>query len=337
MDDYRTNTTWAEIAARINAATQIALITHSKPDGDALGSLLALARTLPDYGKQADIYLMGPVERPLIAIAGETPYHRVEQKPPHDDYELIVVADTSAWSQLEPLGDWLRRHHERVITIDHHSRGDEVGMLRLVEPQSAATAQMMVSLFDEAPWDLKGGIGSAAEAMFIGIATDTGWFRYANAGPETFRVAARLLECGVDKPRLFRLIEETHRPQRLLLEARALNSVEYFCNGSVAVQYLGQRDFEETGGGIEDLTGLVNLPMIVEQVRVSILVTESEAGRTKLSFRAKPPLPGEKPVDVNRLAQEFDGGGHVLAAGARIEAGIEEARRRLLKVLQSGC
>ena len=334
VNPYVSNTTWADIALRIDAAARIALITHNKPDGDGLGSLLALARTLPDLGKQADIFLMGPIERPLRPIAGETPYRLVERDHPTDDYDLIIVADTSAWSQLEPLADWLRKHRERIITIDHHSRGDEVGSLRIVEPRAAATAQMIVSLFDEAGWEIKGGLGSAAEAIYVGIATDTGWFRYDNAGPETFRVAARLLECGVDKSRLYRLIEETHRPQRLLLEARALNSVEYACDGTVAIQYLRPEDFEQTGGRIEDLTGMVNLPMIVEQVRVSILLSESEPGRTKLSFRAKPPLPGETPVDVNKLAQHFGGGGHVFAAGARIDASLDEARQQLLKVLE---
>jgi len=333
MNQYTSNTTWMEIADRFRAADRIALITHAKPDGDAFGSLLALARALEPLGKSADIFLMGPIEHPLLVIAGNTPFSRVEQNPPPDDHDLIVVVDTGAWSQLHPLEDWLRKHHEKVVVIDHHPHGDDVGAMQMVDPGAGAAAEMLVALLDELGCELTGGIGGVAEALYVGIGTDTGWFRFAGAKAPTFEIAARLLRQGVDKSRLYQLIEETYHPGRLELERRALASVEFAHGGSVAFQSLRHSDLEDAGCSLEDLTNIVNQPMIVRQVRVSVLLTEIESSVTKASFRAKPSLDGCWTLDVNRLAQHFDGGGHVHASGARITLGLDRAKHAVLSAI----
>ena len=121
------------------------------------------------------------------------------------------------------------------------------------------------------------------------VATQIRAGRYANATAHTLRVAARLLATGVDKSSLYEIIEETHRPERLALEARALASIQYAEGGAVAIQSLSRGDFEETGGTIDDLTGLVNRPMIVGRVRVAILLAETAAAFTKISLRSKAP------------------------------------------------
>jgi phosphoesterase RecJ-like protein len=335
MDSYETNTTWTEIAGRIRAAQRLALITHGKPDGDALGSLLALARALPQKEKTTDLYVMGPLEPALIQIIGDTPYRRAEEAPPGDEYDLVIVVDTGAWSQLQPLEKWLRDRREKTIVIDHHSRGDDVAALRMVNPRAAAAAELVVDLLDELGCTLTGGAGGVAEALYVGIATDTGWFRFTNVSPRTFTVAARLLECAVDKSRLYEILEENYHPGRLALEARALASVEYARGGAVAIQSLRREDFRETGCSVEDLTNIVNGPMIVGRVRVSILLSETGPAQTKLSFRSKPTAGEANWTDVNRLAQRFGGGGHVFAAGARLEVSLDEAKRILLAALEA--
>jgi phosphoesterase RecJ-like protein len=333
MAEYASNTTWSEIARRIRDAERIALIPHSKPDGDALGSALAIKRALEPQGKTLDLFIAGPLEAPLEEIIGETPWRRAEDNPPGNDYDVILVLDTGARSQLKPLTDWLDRHREIVIGVDHHSRGEDVAWLRIVEPSASATAQLVVDLLDELGCEITGGIGGVAEPLYVGLATDTGWFRYENAQAPAFHVAARLIEAGVNKSRLYQIIEETHPIGRLELESRALASLELARNGEIAIQSLRLEDFQESGCGVEHLTGVVNLPMIVRQVRVSILLAETERGRTKMSFRAKPPLNGSSFTDVNELAQRFDGGGHRHAAGARLEVGLDEAKRALLEEL----
>jgi phosphoesterase RecJ-like protein len=333
--DYDSNTTLAEIARRVREAKRVALVSHQKPDGDAIGSLLALARALPGIGVDADAFVMGPLEPPLLALAGDTPLHRVEESPPGDDYDLILVVDTGAWSQLEPLEAWLRRHHDRVVGVDHHPQGDDVAALRVVDPAAPAAAEMVLTLLDELGCALPAERGGGpAEALFVGLATDTGWFRFSNAGVRAFAAAARLIALGVDNAGLHGRLEAMHRPARLQLAARALASVEYVADGTVAVQMLGPEDFAETGGSVSDLTDLVNLPMAVGSVRAAILLTEAEPGQTKISFRSKPgDTPDTPAIDVNRIAAKLGGGGHAFAAGARTAEDLATTRAAVLELL----
>lgn len=336
MSAYASNATLTQVAARILAAHRIMITTHIKPDGDAMGSTLALTRALTAKGKHAELFLMGPLESNLKIIADATPFRMVEQRPPGDAYDLAVVLDTGAWSQLEPLTAWLKDHHDVVVGIDHHPRGDDVASMRLVQPDAVSTTAMLVPLLAQMKCPLSGGVGGVAEALFVGLATDSGWFRYGNAGAEAFKLAAELLACGVDKSRLYQVLEENHSPQRLALEARGLASLEYASGGAVAIQSLRIEDFKTTGGSPEDLSGLVNTPMNVGAVRVSILLSQTAPGLTKISFRSKPAAPGNDAgdfVDVNALAARFGGGGHVHAAGARVKMDIDEARKAVLAAL----
>lgn len=343
MQHYASNITVPDLARRILAASRIMITTHVKPDGDAMGSALALARALSAKQKMPRIFLAGPIEPGLLTIAGTTEFSRLGQEMPDDNYDLALVVDTGAWSQLEQISPWLKKNYKKVAVIDHHTRGDDVGAARLIEPRAVSTTAMLIPLLDEMKCDLKeppgstGGAGSVAEALFVGLATDSGWFRYGNAGVEAFQLAARLLECGVNKDRLYQILEETFGPQRLALEARALASLEYAHHGKVAIQSLHAEDFKRTGATPDDVTGLVNTPMTVGMVRVSILLTQfPDASETKMSFRSKPPPPdGDASdfVDVNVLANRFGGGGHVHAAGARMKKNLDETKAAVLAAI----
>ncbi len=249
MNDYRSNATVEEVAQRIVSAKRVLLTSHAKPDGDGIGSALAMWRALDQKGVAADIYLMGPLESRLRLVAGDTPFH-IDRKPPADEHDLVVVMDTGAWKQLEPIADWLRERHDTVIGIDHHAKGDDVASMRIVDSTAASTTQMLVPIIEAMGCEMTGGSGGIAEALFVGLATDTGWFRYSSAGAEALAVASRLLELGVDKPRLFQMIEETARPQRLALMARALASLEFALEGAVAIMTLRPGDFRETAGAV---------------------------------------------------------------------------------------
>ncbi len=337
MNSYVSNTTIAAIAKRILQVERILVTTHTKPDGDALGSGLALVRALTAKGKSAHLYLMGPIEPNLLTLAARTPFRRVENEVPGDEYDLAIITDTGAWTQLELIAEWLKKNYAKAICLDHHTRGDDVAGLRFVNSDAVSATAIVLDLLDEMGCEITGGVGGVAEALFTGLATDSGWFRYGNAGVGAFQMAARLLECGVDKSRLYQIIEETFGPQRLALEARALASLEYARNGAAAIQSLRMQDFQITGASSEDVTGLVNTPMTVGAVRVSILLTQTQVGQTKLSFRSKPAPPDGDPqdfVDVNVMANEFGGGGHVHAAGARINKDIDEAKAMVLSTLR---
>jgi phosphoesterase RecJ-like protein len=322
---YESNTNLAGLAERLLSATNALIITHRKPDGDAIGSCLAIKRGLTMHGINSEIALVGELPSFIDAIAVSTPYTHLTQAPADDPYDLIVLVDTGAWSQVQPLGEWLRARHEAIIGIDHHAHGDEIASQRYVETAAASTTQILVRLLEQMKCPLTGERGGIAEALFIGLATDTGWFRHSNGDANAFGVAAQLLATGVEKPRLYQLIEETARPQRLALLGRALKSLRYLNDGAVAVMMLTPADFRETGGDPEDLTGLVNEPMSVGTVRASILITRVDNDESKISLRSKPATDGEAFIDVNAVARKIGGGGHVHAAGARMTADIDDA------------
>lgn len=335
MTEYASTTTLDEIARRILKAEHLALFAHTKPDGDSFGSQLAVKRALDQVGRRATVYVSGPIEPSLREIVAETPYVAFEEgDSPAADHDAALVLDTGAWSQLAPPEPWLREHRDIVMLIDHHSRGDDVSDVQVIEPDAPSTTFIVLRLLDALGCPIAGGQGSIAEALYVGMATDTGWFRYENAQAPAFAAAARLLEAGVDKSRLYQLIEETHPVERLALESRALASLRFAADGAVAVMGLARSDFEEAGCTVENLTGMVNLPMIARQVRVAILLAEVEPRLTKISFRAKPRLDGCLFLNVNELARQFGGGGHVLASGARIDSPLDQAREELLAAVE---
>jgi len=336
--EYRSTISIGDIAALLNAAKRPLLLSHAKPDGDALGSLLALHRACANQGAAPTILLMGPIEPSLIEAAGDTPTRRFESDGHvSEEPDLIVVVDTGAWAQLEPLAAWLRERAERVVGIDHHARGDDVAPRRIIDATCASTTQMIVEVVDAMGVAITPPI---ADALFMGLATDTGWFRFSSADHRVFALASRLLKAGADKDHLYAVLEQALRPPQLALQARALTSMTLLGDGRAAVMRLGVADFVAAGASPGDTGGIVNDPLALRSVRVSVLLTEHEPGVTRISFRSKPPtsdasgVDGDS-IDVNELASRIGGGGHRHAAGARLELPIAEAVERVEGLLTS--
>ena len=329
---YESNATSSEIATRLSAAKKVLILTHRKPDGDAMGSVIGLSRILKAKGVASSAHLVGPVQASLLALADDLPITLAEDADPPEDADTIVIVDTGAWSQLDVLADWVRERRDSIIGIDHHAAGDDVASMRIVDSRAASATQMLVDMIDDFGIDLTRAI---AEPLFVGIATDTGWFKFQNADARCFRAAARLMDAGVRKDHLFQQVEEGHRPERLALEARALSSVIYRRDGRVAIQMLRPNDFVETGGKTDDITGIVNTPMVINGVRMTMLMTESTPGITKISLRGKPASEGFADADVNAVAAHLDGGGHVFAAGARVIGTTDEALAKLEAALEA--
>lgn len=338
--EYTSTATAKEVAAMLRRAKSVFITTHQKPDGDAMGSTLALSRVLQSMGKHTEIYFFGMLENSMRTLVEDDPV-RLDRQPPDDfeTFDLIVVLDTGSWNQLEPMSAWLKNRRDQIVVIDHHTRGDDVSDNRLVEAGAASTTMVLLDVLDELGFALDdGGRGSVAEALFVGVATDTGWFRYSNADERAFAMASRLLAAGVDKNRLYQQLEESYSPKRLELEAIALQSVEFARNGTVAIMILRPEDFKKAGASMGEMTGMVNLPMHVAAVRVSIMLTEQEPGVTKISFRSKPSGGDDSTaevIDVNALAQQFNGGGHIHAAGARLKCSIDEAKEKVLTAIDA--
>ncbi|MFO0782289.1 MAG: DHH family phosphoesterase [Phycisphaerales bacterium] len=339
---YATNTTHAAVAAALRTAKRPFVTTHYKPDGDALGSVLAMARALRHLGSQVQAVVAGPVDRTILGLAAEGEVQFVERGAvtPDAATDLALVVDTGARSQLEHLSNWLPANHAMVVGLDHHRSGDPIASRRIVDASCASTTQVLVPVLDELGVPLaqvgKPAQHSIAEALFAGLATDTGWFRFSSADERVFQLCARLLSHGVDKDRLYRMIEQGDAPGRPLLVARALRSLEYAGNHRIAIMRLTRQDFADTDTRVDDLAGLVNEPMSVGAVEVSVLLVQHDANLVKISFRSKPPAKrGGWFVDVNHVAAHFDGGGHVHAAGARMQGTMDAVATRVRSVLES--
>lgn len=339
---YTTNTTIEAIADRLRSARSVLITSHEKPDGDAIGSCAALARALRSLGIEVEVWLLGAVTPNLAALAEDLAPRHAPPDQPGPDHDLCVVVDTGAWTQLGPLADYLSTRRDSIIGIDHHRRGDDIASMRFVDPTAASCTQVLVPLIDALGVPLheggdESGWFSIAEAVMLGLATDTGWFRFESFDALGFTLGARLMEARADKNRLIRLVEECDRPQRIHMAGRALSGARFLHDDRAVVMTLGQQDFAEVGARPEELSGIVNQPMSVAGVEVSVLLTQSEPGRVKGSFRSKPPMePGSsRYIDVNQVAARFGGGGHIHAAGARFEGTLDEVVDLVQAALES--
>lgn len=341
MPDQQSNTTLAAAAGKLLQADGTIFITaHAKPDGDAFGSVVALAAALQMLGKKTFACFAPPVAAPIQELNGNhlTQVLRSDTEVP--DCALYVVLDTGAWSQVDPMRKILEPNLANTLIIDHHLSGDIDAAGKYIDTSAAACAEIIAELLDELAksktfkWD-----ETIAQALFVGIGSDTGWFRFSNTRPQTHRLAARLLELGVDHADLYARLHQTERPAKLALLTRALDSLTLLAGGKAAVMHLTRQDFEMTGALEEETERLIDVPQQVACIQVVALVTEStiqtEDGPkplARISFRSKP---GPNAVNVADLAGELGGGGHARASGAKLQAPIDEAVSRVTKAVQA--
>ncbi|MFT5422677.1 MAG: phosphoesterase RecJ-like protein [Phycisphaerales bacterium] len=346
---WATNTTLEAIADWLRDQRAVVLLTHVKPDGDALGSTLAIARALnlasgtSGVTSQAECWYAAPMPGWGQGLATGTKTRVIEPGqavPGAMDPSAVLVCDTGSWNQLEPFAEWLKARAENTGLLDHHLQGDaEVAPRRVIETQAAAVCEPAAELCR-----LILGLGSiaelpveVAEPLYVGLATDTGWFKHSNVTPNVFETAGQLLAAGVDHAKLFELISQRDRAARLKLMARALGNLELHPDKTLAMMSLTPADFKATGAAPGDSGGFVDLPQSVPSIRVVALLTEQEDADgvfTKLSLRSKPTPWDDKPaVDVNVVCNTFGGGGHARASGAKIRGDIAKAKQMLLEAL----
>jgi phosphoesterase RecJ-like protein len=299
-----------QVVAELRAADKLLLTTHENPDGDALGSLLAMHAILTQLGKDAVMY-MSPDEFPLPWEYRWLPLDDgLVMTPPDDVAERTIVFLDCGNIDRMPMG-FLQADGLHVLNIDHHHDNTRFGTVNLVCPIASSTAEMVWRLTKELDVEITTKI---ANALYVGLVTDTGRFMYENTSPAAHRMAAELIEAGVETHWVYRQLYEELPFRRLQLLERALSSVERHDHGVMTIAHLTKRDYEETGALETDSEGVVDHMRAVEGTRVAVLVRELLAndreGMRKVSLRAT-----DGTVDVSRLARAFGGGGHPQAAG----------------------
>ena len=344
LGSWVSNTTLADIGKTLAGAKSVAVTTHVKPDGDAVGSSIALVRALIRHGAKAQAVYFGPKPGWFKQIVKDTPYVDLDAQPaPSIEPDVVVVIDTGSWVQIEPIASWLKTRGEKTIVVDHHKHGDaSVSRLRHIDVSAAAVCQSSAELCRVILGVAKVGQlpVEIAEPLYLGLATDTGWFRHSNVTPAVMRLAGDLIEAGVDHNALYQTVEQQDTPARLRLVQRALASLELFDGDRIAIMSLTRRDFSETGAASADSGGLVDLPQSVASVRAIAVLTEADPGEygktsnavlTKISLRSKH---GADAIDVNAVAQTLGGGGHTRAAGAKMALPLVDTKAKVLAALR---
>jgi phosphoesterase RecJ-like protein len=349
LPDYTQSTLGLDQAARTLAETDgpILLVTHAKPDGDAFGSLVALTAALQNLGKTARGVFVPPVPEALQQLpgAGLADVWDEGYAPPFAPSRIVIV-DTGAWSQVGPLRPFIEPRLDRTLILDHHLSGDLPAAQRYVEGEAAAACEIVAELIEhlltakDSPAGRRDTDVAAyqplppviRDALFVGIASDTGWFRFSNVRPQTHELAARLIRQGTDHASLYQRLEQTERPEKLALLTRALQSLEFHARGRAAVMTLRECDFAETGALPEETERLIDTPQMVGGIEVFVVVTEARTddGRpqTRLSFRSKHAA-DDSAINVAELAAHFGGGGHARAAGAKVDRSADDVRAEL--------
>ncbi|HEX2837559.1 MAG TPA: bifunctional oligoribonuclease/PAP phosphatase NrnA [Phycisphaerales bacterium] len=336
--NWTTNTRIEEIAASLVSARDVVVLTHAKPDGDATGSSLAVVRALQHLNVMAAAHYFGPIPAWLKEIAGTTPHHVYENTtlPTTLPADAVVIVDTGSWTQLEPMKDWLSTRTSMASLLDHHVQGNpDVAARRFIETTAAAACQpaarlcmalLQVPTADKLPSDV-------AEALYLGLATDTGWFRHSNVTRSVMELAGQLLDAGADHVRLYQTMEQNETQGRLRLISRALNSLDLRLDNRLALMTLTQEDLRESGALPGETGGLTDFTQGIASVQVSGVLLEVPGDKpgtriVKISLRSKP-----GPVDVNAIAGTLGGGGHVRAAGAKVKMTLDEAKDTVTRLV----
>jgi bifunctional oligoribonuclease and PAP phosphatase NrnA len=299
-----------KVIAELREADRFLLTTHENPDGDALGSLLSMHWILEQLGKDSLMYI-SPDEFPLPwEYRNWTFDARLVGTPPDDVGERTIVFLDCGNIERMPV-DFLQADGLHILNIDHHHDNTRFGTVNLVCPVASCTAEIVWRLAKELAAEITPPI---ADALYTGLVTDTGRFMYENTTPEAHRMAAELIEAGVEPHQVYRRLYEDLPLRRLHLLQRALASVERHDDGTITIAHLTKGDYEETGALETDSEGVVDHMRAVEGTAVAVLVrellSEERVGMRKVSLRAT-----DTRVDVSRVAREFGGGGHPQAAG----------------------
>ena len=234
----------------------------------------------------------------------------------------VVILDTCAYGQLTPLADWLRATSLPIIAVDHHVTRDVPAGVPLIDTGASAAALIVYDWARAMDWPLD---RAARRAVFVGIATDTGWFAFGNTEARTLEAAAALVRSGIEPHELYLRVYQSERAPKVRLLGAALGTLELFDGGRVASMHLTQVEFERCGARPADTEGAINEPLRIGSVEVSVLFVEAGDGLIRTSFRSK------CDTDVAAIAASFGGGGHVNASGARVPGTLAEVKNRVLE------
>ncbi|WP_027363801.1 DHH family phosphoesterase [Desulfotruncus alcoholivorax] len=309
-----------QIAQAITLAKTIAICGHVMPDGDSLGSELAMGIALRKMGKEVLLFSPDPVPESYSFLPAVS-----EVKHQHEDnnkkFDIFISVDCSVPDRLGSFTE-LMQQSEQVVIIDHHAGSTVFGDLYLNDPEAAAAGEIIFDILKVLPVDIDSYI---AQCLYVAIVTDTGSFRYDNTGPETHLKVAELLRVGIPAARINKQLFEEKPLVSLKILEEALGTLMLSECGRIAWMCVSRETLKKLDALDEHVDGIINYPRMIKGVELALFYREVDHDTFKISFRSKYNL------DVNKLAALFGGGGHSRAAGCIIEGDFESVHKKVLK------
>jgi phosphoesterase RecJ-like protein len=311
-----------EIGRVLRENQRFAILSHVRPDGDALGSQLALGLSLKQLGKEVSIWNEdGMLEKYSFLPRGE-----LLTKPPGapQDFDVAIALDTAIQTRLGTAADKIRSANV-WINIDHHPSNPRYGNLIYIDADAPATGQILFELIksERLPFDRE-----IAENLYVAISTDTGSFQYPNTTSRTFEIASELVNTGIDVGRVSQALYESYPRRRIELLRELLTTMRFTGQGRVASFSLSLETASRLGVLPEDNEGLIDHLRAIRGVIVAVFFEELTDGKVRVSMRSK-----SAAADVCAICQKFGGGGHTLAAGARVRGTLTEVENRVLEAV----
>ena len=320
---------WHRFAEIVRSASKIILTLHHRPDGDCIGSALAMRHILLALDKEVRIVAPHRVPPTLTFLDPHSHITALEDMTEEDTQwlhsaDLFFVLDTSSWAQLGDMATPFRESTAKKIVLDHHIKGDDIGAETFIDSDADATGTLVVQAADALGVPISAEI---AEPAFVALTTDTGWFRFSNVTTKTFHTAGRLVEAGVLPDAIYRELFEQESLGRIRLIGRTLSKTESYVDGQFLLTWILLDDFEAAGALASDSEDVINMLLQVRGSKMAVLISELKDKSFKVSFRSR------CSVDCSVLAAQFGGGGHKKAAGASLSLPFEQTKRVLIEAV----
>lgn len=309
------------IVSSLKTKDCFSIIAHVSPDGDAIGSSLALYNSLKQLGKKCRVFIDDKLPQKYSYLPG---FESISSKNEEMEYGNVVVLDCGDLDRCGSLKE-MAENAEFCINIDHHISNKGFGKLNLILPDASSVGEILYDIICDMGVTIDEAI---AQCLYTSIASDTGGFRYSNTSPRTHFIAGELIKTGIDFSSISsRLFDEKSIAKTKLLAA-VLGTLEVHFEGRVALLYLSREMLDKCGATDDDAEDFVNYARDIDTAEVGIMVKQKEDGSCRVSLRSK------SRVDVRKVAEAFSGGGHVRAAGCTINAPIDETINMLLRELE---
>ncbi len=316
---------WADFVSIVQSNNRFLLTCHIRPDCDAVGSEIGLAHVLRSLGKSvtivnghetsAHIDFIDPEGE--VKVIGED----VQVADLVDSFDVMMILDTSSWAQLGPMGDVVKQTNAKLLVIDHHIGGDELGAIEFKDSNAEATGRLIIDAAEALDVPLTMDI---AVPLFAAIATDTGWFRFPSTTSETYRHVATLVDAGVVPAKVYHDLYERETLARVNLRGRIIERFESELDGQLLHTFVRKEDFQQTGALPSDTEDAINMGLAIAGSQVAVILVEQMDGGFKISFRSRCKL------NCRDVAATFGGGGHAAAAGAFVNKTFEETQKAVL-------